>query len=179
MRCELQCSEARDLLKKSALLTVFALLFLTSGCNPKPSPDFTLIDDYLKTWDQFAQGENALASRLRTQKQIFEKHLAEALEKNDDRALGRFVFYAVVQVGGFIEVSSPLGRAFKGRIGDAVPIFTDEKGSQRFFAGDLYFWWEANKANHTSFPLYEEWRRREFAQKVAIKMYESAVEKRK
>ena len=86
---------------------------------------------------------------------------------------GRFVFYAVVQAGGFILVSSPLGQAFQQSAGSAVPVFTNEKdGSRSFFAGDLYFWWETHKSEYSSFPLYDEWRQRDFTRNVAIKMYE-------
>jgi hypothetical protein len=90
------------------------------------------------------------------------------------------VFYAVVQVGGFIPVASPVGQAFQHHVGDSVPVFTSEKdGSQSYFAGDLYFWWEAHKSEYSSFPLYDEWRQRDFAQNVAIKMYDGAVRIRK
>jgi hypothetical protein len=161
-----------------SLLMVFSLF--GSGCSSKPSPDFTLIDQYLKTWDQFAQGNNSLIPRIKQDRAAFEQHLTDALARNDNRAPGRFVFYAVVQVGGFIPVSSPLGQVFQHRVGDAVPIFTNEKdGSQSFFAGDLYFWWEAHKSEYAPFPLYDEWRQRDFARNVVIRMYEGAVQNRK
>jgi len=153
--------------------------FFGFGCGSKPSPDFTLIDRYLTTWDQFAQGNDALMPRIKQDRAAFEQHLTDALAKNDKRAPGRFVFYAVVQVGGFIPVSSPLGQAFQQRVGDSIPIFTNDKnGSRSFFAGDLYFWWEAHKSEYAVFPLYEDWRQRDFAQNVAIRMYESAAKNR-
>jgi hypothetical protein len=151
-----------------------------SGCGSKPSPDFALIDRYLTTWDRFAQGDNSLLPLIRQGRAPFEQHLADAFVKNDNRAPGRLVFYAVVQVGGFIPLASPLGEAFHRSVGDIVPIFTNEKdSSQSYFAGDLYFWWEAHKSEHASYPLYEERRQREFAQRVAIKMYQGAAKKRK
>ena len=157
-----------------SLLMVFSLF--SSGCGSKPSPDFALIDQYLTTWDQFAQGDNSLTPRLKQGQTAFQQHLTDALTKNDNRAPGRFVFYAVVQVGGSIPLASPLGQAFQQRVGSAVPIFTDDKdGSKSFFAGDLYFWWEAHKSEYASYPLYEEWRQRDFAQRVAIRMYQSAA----
>jgi hypothetical protein len=160
------------------LLMIFSLL--GSGCGSKPSPDFTPIDRYLTIWDQFAQGDNSLGSRIKQDREAFEQNLADALTKNDSRVPSRFVFYAVVQVGGFIPLASPLGQAFQQRVGDAVPIFTNEKdGSRSFFAGDLYFWWEAHKSEYVSFTLHEEWRQRDFAQNVAIKMYQSATKNRK
>jgi hypothetical protein len=153
---------------------------LSAGCGLRPAPDFTLIDNYLRTWDQFAQGDNSLAPRIEEDRVLFEQHLADALTQNDHRAPGRLVFYAVVQVGGFIPVSSPVGRAFQQRFGDTVPAVPNPKdGSHGFFAGDLYFWWEAHKAEHASFPLYEEWRQREFARNVPIRLYESAAQNRK
>ena len=147
-----------------------------TGCGPKRAPDFQFIDEYLATWDRFARGDNSLISRLNRDVRTFQQHLTEALRKGDNRAPSRVVFYAVVQVGGFISLASPLGQAFHERIGDEVPVFTSEKdGSQGYFAGDLYFWWEAHKSEYASFPLYLEWTQREFAQTVAIKMYESAA----
>ena len=154
--------------------------FFDAGCGSKRSPDFALIDRYLHSWDRFAQGDNSLVTRLNQDKAAFEKHLTDALRKNDNRAPSRVVFYAVVQVGGFIPLASSLGQEFQQRVGNAVPIFTDDKdGSRSYFAGDLYFWWEAHKAQYASFPLYDEWRQREFARNVAIKLYESAVKNRK
>lgn len=77
-------------------------------------------------------------------------------------------------------MASPLGQAFQRRVGEGVPIFTNEKdGSQSYFAGDLYFWWEAHKSEYAPYPLYDEWRQRDFAQNVAIKMYEGAAKNSK
>jgi hypothetical protein len=155
-------------------MMVFSLF--NEGCRSRPSPDFAFIDSYLATWDRFAQGDNSLVPIIKADRAKFESHLADALAKNDNRAPGRFVFYAVVQVGGFIPLASPLGQAFQQRAGHAVPIFTNEKdGSQSFFAGDLYLWWEAHKSEYAPYPLYEDWSQREFARNVAIKMYRSAA----
>jgi hypothetical protein len=138
-------------------------------------PDFVFIDGYLENWDQFAKGDNALIPLIKQERPQFEQQLAAALAANDRRAEARFVFYAVVQVGGFIPLSSQLGQAFHDQIGGAVPIFKSEKdGSQSYFAGDLYYWWEAHKSEFEPFPLYEKWRQGKFAQTVAIKLYESA-----
>jgi hypothetical protein len=151
-----------------------------SGCGSEPAPDFTLIDRYLTTWDHFAQGDNSLVPRIKQDRAVFEQHLSDALTKCDNRAPSRCVFYAVVQVGGFIPLASPLGQAFQRRVGEGVPIFTNEKdGSQSYFAGDLYFWWEAHKSEYAPYPLYDEWRQRDFAQNVAIKMYEGAAKNSK
>ena len=167
------------------LLPILILILMTvslfgPGCGSGQSPDFTFIDGYLATWDRFAQGANELMPGLKKDKPEFQRHLADALRKRDSRAPSRVVFYAVVQVGGFIPADSPIGQAFHQCVGDAVPIFHSEKdGSTSYFAGDLYFWWEAHKSEYASFPLYEEWRHREFTQNVAIKMYEGAAKNRK
>jgi hypothetical protein len=167
--------------KQSFFISLLMVVSLFgSGCGSKTSPDFTLIDRYLTTWDQFAQGDNSLVPLIKQDRAAFEQHLSDALTKNDNRAPSRFVFYAVVQVGGFIPLASPLGQAFQHRVGEAVPIFTNEKdSSQSYFAGDLYFWWEAHKSEYAPYPLYEEWRQRDFAQNVAIRMYQSATKNRK
>jgi hypothetical protein len=153
---------------------------LFSGCSEKPSGDFAFIDKYLTTWDEFAQGNNGLAAALKTDAQQFSAELSAALKKADSRAPSRFVFYAVVQVGGFIPLDSELGQAFHQRVGDAVPIFTSDKdGEQRYFAGDLYFWWEGHKSEFAPYPLYDDWRQREFTKNVALKLYESASKNHK
>jgi len=150
------------------------------GCQQRQSSDFAFIDRYLATWDKFAQGANELMPRLKAEAPEFRSQLAAALRQEDRRAPSRFVFYAVVQVGGFIPAESDLGQAFHERIGDSVPIFVSDKdGSRSYFAGNLYFWWEAHKTEYPSFPLYDDWRQRDFARNVAIKMYESAAKNHK
>lgn len=163
----------------SRLVTILAFVSITVfgfGCWSGRSPDFAFIDGYLSNWDKFAQGANELLPALKGDAPEFRKQLATALRQGDRRALSRFVFYAVVQVGGFIPAESELGQAFRERVGEEVPIFVSEKdGSHSYFAGDLYFWWEAHKAEYAALPLYDEWRQRDFTRNVAIRVYESAV----
>ena len=73
--------------------------------------DFKFVDEYLHAWDRFANGENRLVPYLRDNKKSFENHLTTALVAKDKKAPSRAVFYAVVQVGGFIETDSSLGQA--------------------------------------------------------------------
>jgi|SRR5688572_6474849 len=154
--------------------SLMILSILGLGCSS--SSDSGFVDDYLRAWDQFAQGDNSLVPRLKADRSNFESQLAQAVESGDKSAPGRVVFYAVVQVGGFIPADSPIGLAFRKRFGSAVPLYNDEKsGSESYIAGDLYFWWESHKSEYVSYPLYEEWRSREFAQTVAIPMYEGAA----
>jgi hypothetical protein len=159
-------------------LIIFSSLF--GGCSNKPTDDFAFIDKYLTTWDEFAQVDNSLAPVVKKDAQQFSAELTAALKKADRRAPSRFVFYAFVQVGGFIPLDSELGQAFHGRVGDAVPIFTSDKdGKQYYFAGDLYFWWEAHKSEFAPYPLYDDWRQRDFTTNVVLKMYESASKNHK
>jgi len=162
-------------------ILIFVTLSLVGfGCGSRQSPDFGFIDSYLTAWDKFAQGANDLVPRLKADTPEFQRQLAVALQQGDSRAPSRFVFYAVVQVGGFIPAESALGQAFRQSVGDAVSIFVSEKdGIRSYFAGDLYFWWESHKAAYPTFPLHEEWRQRDFARDVVIKMYEGAVKNRK
>jgi hypothetical protein len=156
----------------------FAALLL-GGCRGNdPSPDFKFIDDYLATWDRFAQGANELAPRIRRDELRFQRHLATALTRGDRRAPSRLVFYAIVQVGGFIAHDAELGRACERLVGRDVSVFPSKKGERMYFAGDLYFWWQRHQEEFDRFPLYEEWRKREFAQTTAIPMYEQSVKKR-
>src|SRR4030095_5769121 len=87
------------------------LLLLTNGCGGGLSPDFSFIDAYLTTWDRFAQGANQLAPQIKRDTPRFQQELAVALRQGDRRAPSRLIFYAVVQVGGFIPHESELGRA--------------------------------------------------------------------
>ncbi len=163
-----------------SVLVCVGLCLLAIGCGAGDSTDFVSIDRYLATWDRFAQGANDLLPQVKTETPAFQRQLAAALRKKDPRGPSRFVFYAVVQVGGFIPAESELGQAFRQAVGDAVPLFVSDKdGSRGYFAGDLYFWWEAQKSNYPAFPLYEDWRQRDFARNVAIRMYEGAVRNRK
>lgn len=158
-------------------LVIFSLF--TGGCGSKSSSsDVAFIDSYLATWDRFAQGANELAPQLKRDTPQFQRQLAEALTQGDRRAPSRMVFYAVVQVGGFIAYDSDLGRACERLVGSEVSIFTSKNGERSYFAGDLYFWWQRHRAEFESFPLYDEWQQRDFAKRTVIPMYESATKKK-
>jgi hypothetical protein len=165
---------------KPALCSLVIFSFLLGGCGGKSSsPDFNFIDGYLTTWDRFAQGNNQLFPQLKRDTPKFQRQLADALNQGDKRAPSRLVFYAVVQVGGFIAYDSELGHASERLLGKDVPIFTAKDGERSYFAGDLYFWWERrHRSEFDSFPLYDEWKRRDFAKKTVIPMYQSATKKR-
>jgi len=60
-------------------------------------------------------------------------------------------------------------------LGKDVPIFTAKDGERTYFAGDLYFWWERRRSEFDTFPLYDEWKQRDFAKKTVIPMYQSAA----
>jgi hypothetical protein len=136
--------------------------------------DLKIVDDFLIKWDRFARGENDLIPYIRENKEAFERALTRLLEAKDKRAPARLVFYAVVQVGGFVPLESDLGKASKALLGPDFPISTPKEGTRGYFAGDLYFWWKENHAKFESFPLFEEWNQREFAQTVVVPMYKSA-----
>ena len=164
---------------RTSILVLMIFSFFIGGCDSKSSsPDFAFIDSYLATWDRFAQGANELVPQIKRDTPRFQQQLAEALSQGDRRAPSRLVFYAVVQVGGFIAYDSDLGRASERLVGSEVSIFTSEKGERSYFAGDLYFWWQRHRAEFESFPLYEEWQQRDFAKRTVIPMYESATKKK-
>lgn len=161
------------------ILALITFTLCISGCGNKPSsPDFTFIDGHLRNWDRFAQGANELVPQINRDTPQFRKELAEALKRGDKGAPGRLVFYAVVQVGGFIPYESELGRACERLVGSEVPIITSEQGQRSYFAGDLYFWWQRHRAEFEPFPLFDQWSEREFAKKTVIPMYESATKNR-
>jgi hypothetical protein len=133
--------------------------------------DLDVVDDYLGKWDRFAQGENDLASHIRSSKDLFEAALSRMLNANDKRAPSRLVFYTVVQIGGFIALDSDLGKASTALLGPDFPIFTSKEGTRAYFAGELYFWWQENRNRYDPYPLFEEWCQREFAKTVVVPMY--------
>lgn len=135
--------------------------------------DIAFIDEYLNFWDCFARGQNELAPFLRDNRDIFEAALARLIRRNESIAAPRLVFYAVVQIGGFIMLNSELGQAASSWLGPTFPVFTAPDGSKSYFAGQLYFWWEENAANCSSFLLLDDWLSREFSARV-ISKYRSA-----
>jgi hypothetical protein len=102
--------------------------------------DLTLVDGFLSKWDRLAQGENDLAPQIKQLTPEFEQALSRLLESRDSRAPARLVFYAVVQVGGYIEADSELGRAAKPTLDGDFNIVTNKDGVDTIFAGDLYHW---------------------------------------
>ena len=166
-----------DTARRIAGLTLLSFALMTGGCDSNSSPDFRFIDAYLGTWDRFAQGANELAPQIRFGTARFQRELAKALKSADKRAPSRLVFYEVVQVGGFIAYDSELGRACERLVQTNVPVFISKTGERMYFAGDLYFWWEGHKGEFEKFPLYEEWRQREFARSTVIPMYQSSTKK--
>lgn len=140
--------------------------------------NISLIDEYLESWDRFANGESNLVPYLRENKRAFEENLEAALKAKDKRAPARLVFYPIVQVGGYIEVESELGRAAASYLGAQFPVSENKDQKKVYFAGDLYLWWENNKERFDPLPLFERWKQREFSQKTVIPMYKAAVKKR-
>jgi hypothetical protein len=137
--------------------------------------DIQVVDDYLASWDLFAQGGNELVPELRDAQPEFEAALTRLLNARDRRAPARMVFYPVVQVGGAIPVDSTLGQACSALLGPDFPVTTTENGQRVYFGGDLYLWWEANRRHYEPFPRFDDWTQRDFAQTVVIPMYRSAA----
>ncbi len=171
------CPQLDDWLKSQsgkAMLTVLNRLKKLAEDKAGPNASdarMAFIDEYLKTWDDFAQGANEKAALIREERDSFECELAEALTQKDKRAPARLVFSSVVTVGMPVELEGALGAAFKELVGEAVPKTTFE-GRDCYFSADLYFWWQENKAKYEASPLFDEWSKREFAQKSVIPMFE-------
>ena len=149
------------------------------GAGEAAERDLKQVDGYLTAWDSFARGESQLGPLLKKDKAGFEAALTRLLQATDDRAPGRLVFYAVVQVGGFIPLDSELGKAAAEFLGSDFPIRTPKQAGPALFAGDLYFWWQDNRRSFKDYPLLDEWARRDFAQKTVIPFYERLATKRK
>ncbi len=185
-----------DLAGRGTLLHFGFLTFVLAGCSGGRGPDgdgggpganqgrapvmgdLDAVDAYLEKWDRFARGENTLAPQLREDKAAFEAALTRLLEAKDRRAPGRLVFYAVVKVGGSIIADSELGRACTPILGPDFPVVTRKDGGKNFFCGDLYFWWQDHRGQFEAYPLFEEWKGRDYAQRVAIPMYEAVRRRR-
>jgi hypothetical protein len=171
--------------RRRAMKIVFLFLaaglwfLLSAHSQVETGFEFKFIDNYLKQWDEFARGANDLWPVLRENASRFEKELARSLAAKDPRAPSLVVFYAVVQVGGFIPVDGAIGRPLSEMVSGDVPVFIDKNGQKRYFAGDLYCWWEAGGHGFPHFQLYEEWKKREYAQKTVIPWYRAGCEKKK
>jgi hypothetical protein len=148
--------------------------FLGAGCSagtPDTSADLREVDDYLEKWDRFARGESQLFPYLRANKAGFEAALTRLLRSGDVAAPARMVFYPIVQVGGFIPVDSELGASAAAILGPGFPMTTRKDGQGAYFGGELYFWWEDNQKRFGSFPLFDEWKKRELTQSTVIPFY--------
>ena len=163
---------------RSAMVAMRRVLLLSgllgAGCSegiPDASADLRHADDYLEKWDRFARGESELAPYLRANKAGFEAALTHLLRSGNVAAPARMVFYPIVQVGGSIPLDSELGTAAAGILGPGFPFTTGKDGQRAYFGGELYFWWEQNQKRFASFPLFDEWKKREFAQSTVIPFY--------
>ncbi len=154
-------------------------LFFSVHSQAESGFEFKFIDNYLNQWDEFAQGANDLSPKLKKDAERFVAELGRALVAKDPRAPSRVVFYAVVQVGGFIPVNGEIGRPLTKIVAGRVPAFTDKNGQKRYFAGDLFCWWEAGGHEFPQFWLYEEWKKRDFAQKTVIPWYQAGCDRKK
>jgi hypothetical protein len=144
----------------------------------EPSSRLKFVDDFLVKWDRFAQGDNSLVPYVRDNRAKFEEDLAFLLEDGEPAAVGRLVFYAVVQVGGFIDSESRLGEGVLQVFG-RMPTTEGKNGEKMIFAGDLYFWWLERRSEYPEFPLYLEWEKRPFSQNVTIRMFHGVRENQK
>lgn len=82
------------------------------------------------------------------------------------------MFYAVVQVGGFVPVQSELGHALQSLLGPEFPTITSGAQPPAFFAADLYCRVLESGSRFRSFALLDTWRARDFARTTVIPMYE-------
>lgn len=153
----------------SVAICIFGLIVSMSSAQ-ELKPDFRFIDDYVHTWDEFARGRNELVPKLKENGERFDAELASAIRSGDKRAPSQLVFYLVVQIGGFIKLESELGEACKELFGEDVPVSTNKEGVKKYYAGDVYYWWENDAKGFVTFSLYEEWKTRDLSKKI-IPMY--------
>lgn len=142
-----------------------------SSSRRGPTDDAGRVDLYLRKWDEFATGSPDPGYHLGNRFPEFEASLLRMFSTKDPRAPSRFVFYELVQVGGFIEAESPLGRAFTEATNGSCPTTLAGGDVLKYFAGDLYFWWREHAADFTPMPLLDDWLKRAFALRTAIPMY--------
>ncbi len=136
--------------------------------------DFDFVDKYLLTKDECAQGKgdiDASEKFLKTNDNMYHTNLGYAFMRNDRRSPSRFVFYALLGVG--VPVSHTNDTNQFRRLSDyKFPVIQSGQYSGELAPWDIYFWWTTNSQNYESFPLMDEWLKRDFAQKTVIPMYE-------
>ena len=118
-----------------------------------------------------ADDVKVMAERLKAKEPEFQKSLIALIEHGDSRAPGRVVYSQVIQIGSFVDFKSPLGVAIHKMVGEDCPV-TNSKGDRLYFAGDLYLWWEANRAKYQPYSPLLEWERSDTARKSVIPMYQ-------
>jgi hypothetical protein len=157
---------------KQLLTLVIAMVFsLNLFAGDKAGADYSFIDQYLQDWDTFAQFNNGLVDSINSRTVKFKSELAKAIEDNPKKALPRAVFYAVVQVGGSYSIDSEIGKIITKQTNNKIPIHITDEKKQIYFSGDLFLWWEDQKSDFESYPLLEEWIKRDFAQETVIPIY--------
>lgn len=166
----------------SSLAMTYELLGDTAGARRSweatGGTNFVEIDRYLKKWDEFANGSPDPNYRIGDYTDDFEERLKAAFKLRDPRAPSRFVFSALVQIGGSIPAKDGHAKAFREMVGDGCKISRGEDGAESYFAGDLYYWWRDHGTNYPKMPLMEEWLARDYAKTVALPLYESIRGKR-
>ena len=131
------------------------------------------IDEFLERWDRYDAYERTdLVPALNRDVRRFNTDLVASLRFEPRWAVPRAVFYAAVQVAGFIPVTSPLGIALTEAVGDdAPPTRPMERGAPTYFAGELFFWWHERRDRFDSFPLLEDWMERPTTKLRALQLY--------
>jgi hypothetical protein len=139
---------------------------------PSPQPDITFLDAFLRRWDLFAQGGNDLLPGIRRDTERFNAELARALQVDPSTAMSRAIMYPLLQIGGVVPVRSALGTALSSTLTPRGLPPTRVRGRWYYFAGDLYHWWEDHRGEFPPYPLYHEWRERDFARQIVIPFYD-------
>ena len=144
---------------------------------PARPPDYALIDGFLERWDRYSRGDDTVVPSLDADVRRFNAELARAVRSDGRRGVGRAVFYAVVQVAGFVPADSELGRALEGVFRGALPKPRPSAGGPRFFAGDLYRWWQSAAADFERYPRLEAWASRPENQAGALRLFDAIAER--
>lgn len=157
------------------IVATIALCLASNGALSQSQVDLRPIDECLELWNRFAEGENALTSRITEAWPKANQSLVRALDAKDKRAPSRAVFLMLVQVGNSMPVDSTTGQAWRRYAGDAFPV-SEVNGRKVYQPWHFYDWWIRNRSPMHDLPLLTKWTERDFGKKTVIPFYRKMLE---
>jgi hypothetical protein len=151
-------------------IAAFLMLGMIAPASRAEAPDLQLVDQYLQTFDRFAEGDESLVPQMKAAWPGAQAQLVGALRARDPRAPSRLVLLMLLQIGGSVPIESDIGRAWREYVGIDFPVH-DTKSAPVYFVSDFYFWWTENRSEKHDIPLLAQWVERDFAKESVLPMY--------